>query len=191
MGPNDRAAASSWSSRVATPPARAARSNGSPSTSTHASPRWSRCRPRPSGSAREWYFQRYIQHLPSAGQIKLFDRSWYNRAGVERVMGYCTPDEHRRFLRQCPIFERMLIEDGIILRKYWFSVSDRQQEKRFRSRLTDPMRQLEALPHRPGVAHPLGGVLAAPRTRCSSTPTFRRRAGTWSSPRTRSGPGST
>lgn len=94
----------------------------------------------------EWYFQRYIQHLPSAGQIKLFDRSWYNRAGVERVMGYCTPEEHRRFLRQCPIFERMLIEDGIIVRKYWFSVSDRQQEKRFASRLTDPMRQWKLSP---------------------------------------------
>ncbi len=94
----------------------------------------------------EWYFQRYVQHLPSAGQIKLFDRSWYNRAGVERVMGYCTPEEHRRFLRQCPIFEQMLIEDGIILRKYWFSVSDREQEKRFKSRLTDPMRQWKLSP---------------------------------------------
>ncbi len=94
----------------------------------------------------EWYFQRYVQHLPSAGQIKLFDRSWYNRAGVERVMGYCSTAEHRRFLRQCPIFERMLIEDGIILRKYWFSVSDRQQEKRFKSRLTDPMRRWKLSP---------------------------------------------
>ena len=94
----------------------------------------------------EWYFQRYVQHLPAAGQIKLFDRSWYNRAGVERVMGYCTPEEHRRFLRQCPIFERMLIEDGIIVRKYWFSVSDREQEKRFKSRLTDPMRQWKLSP---------------------------------------------
>ncbi|WP_341727851.1 polyphosphate kinase 2 [Brooklawnia sp.] len=94
----------------------------------------------------QWYFQRYIQHLPSAGQIKLFDRSWYNRAGVERVMGYCSTAEHRRFLRQCPIFERMLIEDGIILRKYWFSVSDKMQEKRFKSRLTDPMRQWKLSP---------------------------------------------
>ena len=94
----------------------------------------------------QWYFQRYIQHLPSAGQIKLFDRSWYNRAGVERVMGYCTAEEHRRFLRQCPIFERMLMEDGILLRKYWFSVSDKQQEKRFKSRLTDPMRRWKLSP---------------------------------------------
>ena len=94
----------------------------------------------------QWYFQRYIAHLPSAGQIKLFDRSWYNRGGVERVMGYCTPEEHQRFLHQCPIFERMLIEDGIMLRKYWFSVSDKQQEKRFKSRLTDPMRRWKLSP---------------------------------------------
>lgn len=88
----------------------------------------------------QWYFQRYVEHLPAAGELRLFDRSWYNRAGVERVMGYCTPEEHRRFLRQCPIFERMLVEDGIILLKYWFSVSDREQLKRFKSRQTDPMR---------------------------------------------------
>jgi polyphosphate kinase 2 (PPK2 family) len=79
-------------------------------------------------------------------EIRLFDRSWYNRAGVERVMGYCTTEEHRRFLRQCPIFERMLIEDGIMLRKYWFSVSDAEQERRFKSRLTDPMRRWKLSP---------------------------------------------
>ncbi|OLT23673.1 polyphosphate kinase 2 [Ornithinimicrobium sp. CNJ-824] len=89
----------------------------------------------------QWYFQRYVEHLPAAGEIRLFDRSWYNRAGVERVMGYCTPEEHRRFLQQCPIFERMLIDDGVLLRKYWFSVSDAEQERRFRSRLEDPMRR--------------------------------------------------
>jgi polyphosphate kinase 2 len=89
----------------------------------------------------QWYFQRYVEHLPAAGEVVLFDRSWYNRAGVERVMGYCTPDEYRRFLHQCPIFERLLVEDGILLRKYWFSVSDDEQLKRFRSRLKDPMRQ--------------------------------------------------
>ncbi|MCO5309231.1 MAG: polyphosphate kinase 2 [Austwickia sp.] len=94
----------------------------------------------------QWYFQRYVEHLPAAGEIRLFDRSWYNRAGVERVMGYCTTEEHRRFLRQCPIFERMLIEDGIMLRKYWFSVSDAEQERRFKSRLTDPMRQWKLSP---------------------------------------------
>jgi polyphosphate kinase 2 len=89
----------------------------------------------------QWYFQRYIAHLPAAGEIVLFDRSWYNRAGVEIVLGYCTRDEYHRFLHQCPIFERMLVEDGIILRKYWFSVSDEEQEARFRSRLDDPMRR--------------------------------------------------
>ena len=94
----------------------------------------------------QWYFQRYIEHLPAAGEIRLFDRSWYNRAGVERVMGYCTPAEYQRFLRQCPIFERMLIDDGIMLRKYWFSVSDKEQEKRFQSRLTDPMRRWKLSP---------------------------------------------
>jgi polyphosphate kinase len=94
----------------------------------------------------QWYFQRYVEHLPAAGEIVLFDRSWYNRAGVERVMGFCTPDEHRRFLQQCPIFERLLVEDGILLRKYWFSVSDNEQENRFQSRLEDPMRRWKLSP---------------------------------------------
>jgi polyphosphate kinase len=94
----------------------------------------------------QWYFQRYVEQLPAAGEIVLFDRSWYNRAGVERVMGFCTADEYRRFLRQAPIFERMLIEDGIFLRKYWFSVSNHEQEKRFASRLHDPMRQWKLSP---------------------------------------------
>jgi len=89
----------------------------------------------------QWYFQRYIAHLPARGEIVLMDRSWYNRAGVERVMGYCTPEEYRRFLHQCPDFERMLVEDGVLLLKYWFSVSDDEQERRFRSRLEDPLRQ--------------------------------------------------
>ncbi|MGJ7440577.1 polyphosphate kinase 2 [Aquipuribacter sp. MA13-6] len=98
--------------------------------------------PAPSGRERsQWYFQRYVAELPAAGEIVLFDRSWYNRAGVERVMGFCTDDEYRRFLHQCPIFERLLVEDGILLRKYWFSVSDGEQEARFRSRLEDPMRR--------------------------------------------------
>ena len=94
----------------------------------------------------QWYFQRYVEALPAAGEIRLFDRSWYNRAGVERVMGFCTPDEYRRFLHQTPIFERLLIEDGIIFRKYWFSVSDAEQERRFKSRLRDPMRQWKLSP---------------------------------------------
>ncbi|MBK1787774.1 polyphosphate kinase 2 [Prauserella cavernicola] len=94
----------------------------------------------------QWYFQRYIEHLPAAGEIVLMDRSWYNRAGVERVMGFCTPEQHRRFLQQCPIFERLLVDDGIILRKYWFSVSADEQERRFRSRLDDPLRRWKLSP---------------------------------------------
>jgi polyphosphate kinase len=94
----------------------------------------------------EWYFQRYVEQLPAAGEIRLFDRSWYNRAGVERVMGFCTPEEHRRFLHQTPIFERLLVEDGIILRKYWFSVNDAEQERRFQSRMDDPMRRWKLSP---------------------------------------------
>lgn len=112
--------------------------------SQYLNPRIARIAALPTPSDRErtqWYFQRYVAHLPAAGEIVLFDRSWYNRAGVERVMGYCTADEYHRFLHQCPIFERMLVEDGIILRKYWFSVSDAEQEARFRSRLDDPMRR--------------------------------------------------
>jgi len=94
----------------------------------------------------QWYFQRYAPHLPAAGEIVLLDRSWYNRGGVERVMGFCNADEYRRFLHQAPIFERMLHEDGIMLRKYWFSVSDEEQEARFRSRLDDPMRRWKLSP---------------------------------------------
>jgi polyphosphate kinase 2 len=94
----------------------------------------------------QWYFQRYVEHLPAAGEIVLFDRSWYNRAGVERVMGFCSNQEYSRFLHQCPIFERLLVEDGVLLRKYWFSVSDNEQERRFRSRLEDPMRQWKLSP---------------------------------------------
>lgn len=89
----------------------------------------------------QWYFQRYVEHLPAKGEIVLFDRSWYNRAGVERVMGFCTPAQYALFLRQAPIFEDMLISDGIMLRKYWFSVSNEEQLRRFRSRLNDPMRR--------------------------------------------------
>jgi polyphosphate kinase len=89
----------------------------------------------------QWYFQRYVDHLPAAGELTLFDRSWYNRAGVEHVMGFCTKEEYSRFMHQCPIFERLLVEDGILLRKYWFSVSDEEQQRRFKSRLDDPMRR--------------------------------------------------
>jgi polyphosphate kinase 2 len=86
----------------------------------------------------QWYFQRYVPNLPSAGEMMLFDRSWYNRAGVEHVMGFCTDDEYNEFMRSCPDFERMLIRSGIILLKYWFSVSDEEQEKRFKNRINDP-----------------------------------------------------
>jgi polyphosphate kinase 2 len=94
----------------------------------------------------QWYFQRYVPHLPSAGEMVLFDRSWYNRAGVERVMGFCTDDEYREFLRTCPEFERMLVRSGIILIKYWFSVSDEEQDRRFRVRNTDPTRRWKLSP---------------------------------------------
>jgi len=98
--------------------------------------------PKPTERERtQWYFQRYVSHLPAAGEIALFDRSWYNRAGIEKVLGFCTPEEHRRFLRQCPIFERLIVEDGIMLVKYWFSVSDEEQERRFTNRINDPMRR--------------------------------------------------
>ena len=89
----------------------------------------------------EWYFQRYAAQLPAAGEIVLFDRSWYNRAGVERVMGLCTEEEHQLFLRQCPVFERLLIDDGLLLRKYWFSVSRAEQARRLRKRSEDPVRR--------------------------------------------------
>jgi polyphosphate kinase 2 len=89
----------------------------------------------------QWYFQRYVAHLPAAGEIVVFDRSWYNRAGVERVMGFCTDLEYREFLRSCPEFERMLVRSGIILLKYWFSVSDAEQERRFQRRAKDPRRR--------------------------------------------------
>jgi polyphosphate kinase 2 len=94
----------------------------------------------------QWYFQRYVAHLPAAGEMVLFDRSWYNRAGVERVMGFCTEEEYREFLRSCPEFERMLVRSGIILIKYWFSVSDEEQERRFQARTRDPMRRWKLSP---------------------------------------------
>jgi polyphosphate kinase 2 len=110
----------------------------------HLNPRIARvvALPRPSErQATQWYFQRFVEHLPAGGEIVLFDRSWYNRAGIEKVLGFCTPEEHRRFLQQCPIFERLLVADGIYLTKYWFSVSDREQERRLEARIDDPMRR--------------------------------------------------
>ncbi len=94
----------------------------------------------------QWYFQRYVAHLPAAGEMVLFDRSWYNRAGVERVMGFCAEDDYREFLRSVPEFERMLIRSGIVLIKYWFSVSDEEQERRFQARIDDPTRRWKLSP---------------------------------------------
>jgi polyphosphate kinase len=94
----------------------------------------------------QWYFQRYVAHLPAAGEIVLFDRSWYNRAGVERVMGFCTDEEYWEFMRTCPELERLLVRDGIHLRKYWFSVSDAEQERRFQQRSSDPKRRWKLSP---------------------------------------------
>ena len=94
----------------------------------------------------QWYFQRYVPYLPAAGEIVLFDRSWYNRAGVEKVMGYCTEEEYWEFLRSCPSFERMLMHSGIILIKYWFSVSEEEQEKRFLNRIENPTKRWKFSP---------------------------------------------
>jgi polyphosphate kinase 2 len=94
----------------------------------------------------QWYFQRYVEHLPAAGEMVLFDRSWYNRAGVERVMGFCSDEEYEEFNRSCPEFERMLVRSGITLVKYWFSVSDAEQERRFQSRIEDPTKRWKLSP---------------------------------------------
>ena len=113
------------------------------------SPRICRVVALPSPTERErtqWYFQRYVAHLPAAGEIVLLDRSWYNRAGVERVMGFCTEEEYREFLRSCPEFERMLVRSRIILIKYWFSVSDEEQEHRFQARIDDPTKRWKLSP---------------------------------------------
>jgi polyphosphate kinase 2 len=112
-------------------------------------PRFCRVVALPAPTERErtqWYFQRYVAHLPSGGEIVLFDRSWYNRAGVEHVMGFCTDDEYEEFMRTCPQFERMLIRSGIILVKYWLSVSDEEQERRFQRRINDPRKRWKLSP---------------------------------------------
>src|SRR5438445_6871518 len=115
----------------------------------HLNPRIARIVALPVPTEREksqWYFQRYVEQLPAGGEIVLFDRSWYNRAGIEKVLGFCTPEEHRRFLQQCPIFERLLVEEGIYLIKYWFSVSDVEQARRLVARIKDPMRRWKLSP---------------------------------------------
>ncbi len=112
-------------------------------------PRYARTVALPAPTERErtqWYFQRYVAHLPAGGEFVIFDRSWYNRAGVERVMGFCTEDEYQEFLRSCPEFERMLVRSGIILVKYWFSVSDEEQERRFQQRITDRTKRWKLSP---------------------------------------------
>ena len=129
----------------------------------HLNPRIARVVALPVPSERQttqWYFQRYVEQLPAGGEIVLFDRSWYNRAGIEKVLGFCTPEEHRMFLQQCPIFERLLVADGIHLTKYWFSVSDQEQERRFEARIDDPMRRWKLSADGSGLAHALGRLLA-------------------------------
>jgi polyphosphate kinase 2 len=115
----------------------------------HLNPRVCRVAALPAPTDREktqWYFQRYIAHLPAAGEIVLFDRSWYNRAGVERVMGFCSDHEYEEFFRTVPEFEKMLIRSGIQVVKYWFSISDEEQEFRFRARINDPLKQWKLSP---------------------------------------------
>jgi len=117
--------------------------------SEHLNPRWCRIAALPAPSSREateWYFQRYVEHLPAAGEIVVFDRSWYNRAGVERVMGFCDEADVERSFHQCPAFERLLLDDGIILVKYWFSVSREEQERRFQQRAKDPLKRWKLSP---------------------------------------------
>ena len=112
-------------------------------------PRYARVVALPAPTEREssqWYFQRYAPHLPAAGEMVLFDRSWYNRAGVERVMGFCTDEEYVEFMRSCPEFERMLVRSGVMIVKYWFSVSDDEQERRFQARLDDPTKRWKLSP---------------------------------------------
>jgi polyphosphate kinase 2, PA0141 family len=112
-------------------------------------PRYARVAALPAPTERErsqWYFQRYVAHLPAAGEMVLFNRSWYNRAGVERVMGFCTAEEYEEFGRSCPEFERMLVRSGVMIVKYWFSVSDEEQERRFQARIADPTKRWKLSP---------------------------------------------
>jgi len=135
----------------------------------------------------QWYFQRYVSHLPAAGEIVLFDRSWYNRSNVEWVMGFCTDDEHEEFLRSCPEFERMLVRSGITVLKYWFSVGYDEQRKRFESRNREPLKRwkLSDMDLEDTCA------IRWPRTPPSSSRTSSRHPGTWFRPITRGGHGST
>src|SRR4051794_25741135 len=137
-------------------------------------PRAARIAALPSPTEREkgqWYFQRYVAHLPGTGEMVLFDRSWYNRAGVERVMGFCTDEEYVEFLRACPEFERMLVRSGIMLIKYWFSVSDTEQERRFQSRPKEPPPPREASPQGPQARHPTGQLFPPQDAQVAPPPT--------------------
>jgi polyphosphate kinase 2 (PPK2 family) len=138
----------------------------------------------------QWYFQRYVSELPMRGEIVLFDRSWYNRAGVERVMGFCDDGEYREFLRSCPIFEEMLVRSGILLIKYWFSVNDEEQERRFQERIRNPIKRWKLSPM-DVESQSAEWNIPGPRMSCLPTPIARRRPGTSSMPTTRSGRGST
>ncbi len=114
----------------------------------------------------QWYFQRYAAHLPAAGEMVIFDRSWYNRAGVEKVMGYCTEEQYQEFLRSCPEFERMLVRSGIQLIKYWFSVSNEEQERRFQRRIQDPTKRWKLSPM-DLESRRTGSSIPKPKMRCS------------------------
>jgi len=138
----------------------------------------------------QWYFQRYVSHLPAGGEIVLFDRSWYNRAGVERVMGFCTDAEYDEFFRAVPEFERMLVRSGLRLIKYWFSITDEEQEFRFRSRVNDPLKQWKLSPMDVESRRRWEDYTKA-RKPCSSGRTSRRRPGGSSRPSTRRRPAST
>ena len=153
-------------------------------------PRVCRVAALPAPSERErsqWYFQRYVSHLPAGGEIVLFDRSWYNRAGVERVMGFCTEADVEEFFRSVPEFERMLVRSGIVLIKYWFSITDEEQHFRFTMRIHDPLKQWKLSPMDVRVARAAGSSTPRPRKPCWSTPTSPRRPGMWCRPSTRKG----
>ena len=137
----------------------------------------------------QWYFQRYVSHLPAAGEIVLFDRSWYNRAGVEHVMGFCTDEEYEDFYRSVPEFERMLVRSGIRLLKYWFSITDEEQYLRFLGRIHDPLKQWKLSPMDLESRRRWEDYTGR-RKSCSSAATFPRRAGGWCRPWTRSARGS-
>ena len=186
------ACASSSCSRAATPPARAARSSPSASTSTRARRASSRCPSRPSASAASGISSATSTHLPTAGEMVLFDRSWYNRAGVEPVMGFCTPTEHRRFpRRRRPSFEKMLVDDGIVLFKFWLEIGREMQLKRFHERRHDPLKIWKLSPIDYAAMHKWDAYTEARDDDARGDPHAGRRRGRWSAPTTSGGRGST